>query len=75
MKTVKLKLHKYPHVVVLWGYGFARQCLAYVPIHTPKTPKKVTLEPANRPLDYDYSLGNITLTLPHLQIHDIIVVE
>lgn len=46
-----------------------------VTIRTPKKPNKVTLQPANRALNYNYSAGKINLTLPYLQIHDIIVVE
>jgi len=46
-----------------------------VTIRTPKKPNKVTLQPANRVLNYNYSAGKITLTLGHLAIHDIIVVQ
>jgi hypothetical protein len=46
-----------------------------VTIRTPKKPNQVTLQPANRVLNYNYSAGKITLTLGHLAIHDIIVVE
>ncbi|MBT4485648.1 MAG: hypothetical protein HOC71_18430 [Candidatus Latescibacteria bacterium] len=38
-------------------------------------PEKVTLEPAGKELIYNYKNGKIQLTLPGLEIHDIIVVE
>ncbi len=44
-------------------------------IHTGGPPRSVTLEPGGRPLNYDYSQGTIRLTLPQLEIHNVIVVE
>ena len=46
-----------------------------VTIRQPSKPAKVTLHPAGRPLAYEYRAGEIQLTLPRLEIHDIIVVE
>ena len=43
--------------------------------HDDRIGEKVTRQPANRTFNCNYSVGKITLTLPHLQIHDIIVVE
>ena len=38
-------------------------------------PNRVILEPAGKEMLYDYKNGRIQLTLPKLEIHDIIVVE
>lgn len=38
-------------------------------------PAKVTLEPAGRPLDFEYRDGAIQLTVPRVEIHEVIVVE
>ncbi|MFC1529031.1 hypothetical protein ACFL5B_03895, partial [Candidatus Latescibacterota bacterium] len=46
-----------------------------VSIMCAKKPDKVTLLPAGNELIYDYINGKIQLTLPRLEIHDIIVVE
>jgi len=46
-----------------------------VTIHTGSKPSQVTLEPAGTPLAYTFAEGAIKLTLPRLEIHDIIVVE
>lgn len=40
-----------------------------------KRPKRITLQPAGFPLKYTFSKGVVTLTLPRLEIHDILVVE
>jgi len=47
----------------------------HVTIRTGKKPRRVTLEPAKKKLRYQYRKSEITLTLPRLEIHDIIVVE
>lgn len=46
-----------------------------VTIRQPAKPAKVTLEPGGKALAFDYRAGEIQLTLPRLEIHDIIVVE
>ena len=46
-----------------------------VTIRHPAKPAKVTLEPGGKPLPFDYRAGEIHLTLPQLEIHDIIVVR
>jgi hypothetical protein len=46
-----------------------------ITIHTRSRPSSVTLEPAGTPLVYVFAEGAIKLTLPRLEIHDIIVVE
>ena len=46
-----------------------------VTIRQPAKPARVTLEPAGKALAFDYRSGEIQLTLPRLEIHDIIVVE
>jgi hypothetical protein len=46
-----------------------------VSIRSKKRPEKITLEPSGRMLSYKYNDGIIALTLPELEIHDIIVVE
>ena len=46
-----------------------------VTIRRAARPEKVTLEPGDRSPAYDYREGEIRLTLPQLEIHDIIVVE
>lgn len=45
-----------------------------VTIRHPK-PRRVTLEPGGRAVKYVYPSGAIKLTLPRLEIHDVIVVE
>ncbi|UCH62017.1 MAG: hypothetical protein JSU77_09420 [Fidelibacterota bacterium] len=44
-------------------------------IRTKKKPRRISLEPGGRAIDYRYSDGKISLTLPSLDIHEIIVVE
>ena len=44
-------------------------------IQTGQRPRKVSLEPGGEDLDYRYRDGKIELTLPSLEIYDIIVVE
>lgn len=46
-----------------------------ISIQSEKRPNKVSLEPGGKKLDYQYSNGKILLTLPELEIHDIIVVK
>jgi hypothetical protein len=46
-----------------------------VTIRQSTKPAKVTVEPGARPLAFVYRSGEIQLTLPRLEIHDIIVVE
>jgi len=46
-----------------------------VTIRTGARPTRVTLEPAKKRLRFDYAKGAIHITLPRLEIHDIIVVE
>ena len=44
-------------------------------IRTRRRPRKVTIQPAGRAAKFRFSNGAITLTLPRLEIHDVIVVE
>lgn len=44
-------------------------------IRRAERPAKVSLEPGGKPLEFDYRDGQIRLTLPQLEIHDIVVVE
>jgi hypothetical protein len=46
-----------------------------VTIRPPSKPAKITLEPGGRPLAFDYRRGQVELTLPRLEIHDIIAVQ
>ena len=46
-----------------------------VSIRYEKRPSKVTLEPVGKDIDFNYINSKIVLTLPKLEIHDIIVVE
>ncbi len=46
-----------------------------VSIRQPTKPTKVVLEPAGRPLPFDYRDGKILLTVPEVPIHEIVVVE
>jgi hypothetical protein len=46
-----------------------------IAIRRAERPAKVALEPGTRPLDFDYRDGQVRLTLPKLEIHDIITVE
>ena len=44
-----------------------------IKIISSKKPQKVILEPAGTAIAYEYTDGRIEFTLPHLKIHDIIV--
>jgi len=46
-----------------------------ITIRISRKPAKVTLEPGARPLAFDYRDGQLRLTVPKVEIHDIIVVE
>ena len=46
-----------------------------VSIRRAEQPAKVSLEPGGKPLEFDYRDGQIRLTLPQLEIHDIVAVE
>jgi hypothetical protein len=46
-----------------------------VTIRQPTRPARVTLEPAAKPLPFDYRNGEIALTVPRVEIHEVIVVE
>ena len=46
-----------------------------IKIRSAKRPAKVTLQPQSKRLDYEYSDGQIKLTLPRLDIYEIIIVE
>lgn len=46
-----------------------------IKIRTEKRPEKVFLQPADKQLLFRYSDGIIELTLPRLNIHDIIIIE
>jgi hypothetical protein len=45
-----------------------------IAIRSAARPARVTLEPAGTPLAYTYADGEVRLTLPRLEIHDVIVV-
>ena len=40
-----------------------------------RKPRNVTVQPGDRKPEYDYKNGIISLTLPRLEIHDIVIVE
>jgi len=46
-----------------------------VTIRYRKKPTKVMLEPAGQSLPFDYRDGKIHLTVPQVEIHEVIVVE
>lgn len=46
-----------------------------VTLRLPRKPKKLTLEPGGRPLDFEYCDGAVTLTVQQLDIHRVIAVE
>ncbi len=46
-----------------------------VTIRRAQKPAKVSLEPGARPLAFEYRSGEIRLTLPSVEIHDIVVIE
>ncbi len=46
-----------------------------VTIRTGARPKRVALEPAGKRLRFGYARGEVRLTVPRLEIHDIVVVE
>ena len=46
-----------------------------VSIQTKIEPKKVMLQPGNRSVDYYYENGVVSLIVPKLKIHDVIVIE
>jgi hypothetical protein len=46
-----------------------------ISIRADRDPQKITLEPGSRSIDHDYSDGKISLEIPRLAIHDIIVVQ
>lgn len=46
-----------------------------VAIRQPERPARVTLEPGGRPLEFEYRGGQARLTIPRVDIHEVIVVE
>lgn len=46
-----------------------------VSIRLPRRPKKITRHPAGTAMRFEFSKGVVTLKVPRLEIHDIIVVE
>ncbi len=46
-----------------------------IQLQYPTKPKKVMLQPENRPLAFTYQDGLVTCSLPQLKIHEIVVVE
>ena len=44
-------------------------------IRQPSKPARVTLEPGSRPLPFDYQDGQIRLTVPKVDLHEVILVE
>jgi hypothetical protein len=46
-----------------------------VAIRTAKKPARITLEPGNEPLMFQYQKGVARLTVPRLEIHQVVVVE
>jgi len=48
---------------------------AEITIRLPAAPQKLSLQPANLPLDFKYADGKVTAILPKLELHDIVMVE
>jgi hypothetical protein len=46
-----------------------------VTIRQSTTPAKVTLQPGGKPLAFNYANGAVHVTVPHLEIHSVVVVE
>jgi hypothetical protein len=46
-----------------------------ITIRAAKRPKKITLQPAGKKVQFKYSAGKIMLVLPRLEIHDILIVD
>jgi hypothetical protein len=46
-----------------------------VTLRQPAKPARVTLEPAGQTLDFEYRDGRLRLTVPHVAIHEVLVVE
>jgi hypothetical protein len=46
-----------------------------VVIRQPSKPTRVTLEPGSRPLPFDYQNGQIRLTVPKVDLHEVILIE
>ena len=46
-----------------------------VVIRQPLKPARVTLEPGSRPLPFDYQNGQIRLTVPKVDLHEVILIE
>jgi hypothetical protein len=46
-----------------------------ITIRAPQKPARVALEPGGRPLPFEYRNGQARLTLPRLDIHEVVVVE
>ncbi|MND05774.1 hypothetical protein D3C83_267680 [compost metagenome] len=44
-------------------------------IRQEKKPLKVTLEPGARSLPFDYQSGEIRVTVPKVEIHDIVLIQ
>jgi hypothetical protein len=46
-----------------------------VTLRLPAAPAKVTLEPGDRPLAFDYRDGAVRLTVPQVEVHEAVVVD
>jgi hypothetical protein len=46
-----------------------------VTLRTARRPAAVTLQPGSRPLDFDYSGGVSSFTLPSVDVHAVVTVE
>jgi hypothetical protein len=44
-------------------------------IRQPAKPRKITLQPAGEPLAFAYRGGEVRLTIPRVDIHEVIVLE
>ena len=44
-------------------------------IRLPKKPKKITLEPGDRAIDWDYADGKVRVTVDSVPIHEILLIE
>jgi hypothetical protein len=44
-------------------------------IRQPTRPVKVTLEPEGQPLAFEYRSGEVHVTVPKVELHEIVVVE
>ena len=46
-----------------------------ITLQHPKKPRRLTLQPENKPLTFEYQNGKVKFVLPRLEIHSVVVVE